>query len=124
VERGTHCHKEIYRLQPGDALALQKLALKLLEEVRLVIRYPFHCKRLRAYSPALDRQSLFAGMGIKPILERQPTFPNGISDTLRPALLEVGPDAHIRKVAVPVVYTDFCRCIPRSIVLWACEVLS
>jgi len=46
-------------------------------------------------------------MGIKPILERQPSFPKPYLGYAQSAFFGGRTGAHIRKVVVPVVYTDF-----------------
>ena len=51
-------------------------------------------------------------MGIKPILERQPDFPKEYLGYAQSAFFGGRTSAHIRKVAVPVVYTDFLSMYP------------
>ena len=51
-------------------------------------------------------------MGIKPILERQPDFPKQYLGYAQSAFFGGRTSAHIRKVAVPVVYTDFLSMYP------------
>ena len=51
-------------------------------------------------------------MGIKPILERQPKFPKRYLGYAQSAFYGGRTSAHIRKVAVPVVYTDFRSMYP------------
>src|SRR5437764_10425091 len=51
-------------------------------------------------------------MGIKPILARQPKFPKAYLGYAQSAFFGGRTSAHIRKVAVPVVYTDFLSMYP------------
>jgi len=51
-------------------------------------------------------------MGIQPILERQPDFPKEYLGYAQSAFFGGRTSAHIRKVAVPVVYTDFLSMYP------------
>ena len=51
-------------------------------------------------------------MGINPILERQPNFPKRYLGHAQSAFYGGRTSAHIRKVPVPVVYTDFLSMYP------------
>jgi len=51
-------------------------------------------------------------MGIKPILERQPNFPKEILGYAESAFFGGRTSAHVRKIPVPVVYTDFLSMYP------------
>jgi hypothetical protein len=51
-------------------------------------------------------------MGIEPILKRQPDFPKEYLGYAQSAFFGGRTSAHIRKVAVPVVYTDFRSMYP------------
>jgi hypothetical protein len=51
-------------------------------------------------------------MGIPPILERQPDFPKRYLGYAQSAFFGGRTSAHIRKVSVPVVYTDFLSMYP------------
>src|SRR5208283_2669354 len=51
-------------------------------------------------------------MRIKPIMERQPDFPSKYLGYAQSAFFGGRTSAHIRKVAVPVVYTDFRSMYP------------
>ena len=51
-------------------------------------------------------------MGIQPILERQPDFPKEYLGYTESAFFGGRTSAHNRKVAVPVVYTDFLSMYP------------
>ena len=46
-------------------------------------------------------------MGIKPILQRQRNFPKAFLGHAQSAFFGGRTSAHIRKVPVPIVYTDF-----------------
>ena len=87
-----------------DVLATSELAVKLLEEYD---RHPITLQVTKAYSPASIGKAYLRAMGIKPILERQPNFPKEHLGYAQSAFFGGRTSAHIRKVAVPVVYTDF-----------------
>jgi hypothetical protein len=94
-----------------DVLATSELAVKLLEEYD---RHPI-CTSLqetKAYSPASIGKTYLRKMGIKPILERQHRFPKRYLGYAQSAFFGGRTSAHIRKVAVPVVYTDFLSMYP------------
>src|SRR5690242_19800574 len=60
-------------------------------------------------------------MGITPILERQPDFPQKYLGFAQTAFFGGRTSAHIRRVSVPVVYTDFLSMYPtvnRLMDLW------
>jgi hypothetical protein len=61
----------------------------------------------QAYSPASIGKAYLKGMGINPILERQPDFPKMYLGYAQSAFFGGRTSAHIRKTPVPVVYTDF-----------------
>ena len=61
-----------------DVLATAELAVKLLEEYD---KHPITLQATKAYSPASIGKAYLREMGIKPVLERQPTSPRNISDT-------------------------------------------
>jgi hypothetical protein len=88
----------------GDVLATWELAVKLLEEYS---RHPIGLQVTKAYSPASIGKAYLRAMGITPILERQPDFPAEYPGYAQTAFYGGRTSAHIRKVAVPVVYVDF-----------------
>jgi hypothetical protein len=92
-----------------DVQATSELAVKLLEEYA---KHPIQLQVTKAYSPASIGKSYLRGMGIKPILERQPNFPKEYLGFSQSAFFGGRTSAHIRKVAVPVVYTDFLSMYP------------
>ncbi len=109
-----------------DVLATWELAEKLLEEYD---KHPIDLQVTKAYSPASIGKAYLRAMGIKPILERQPDFPKEYLGYAQSAFFGGRTGAHIRKVAVPVVYTDFLSMYPtvNSLMdLWrfvtACEI--
>jgi len=90
-----------------DVLATAELATKLLEEYE---KHPIHVRHLqvtKAYSPASIGKAYLRAMGISPILERQPDFPKEYLGYAETAFFGGRTSAHIRKIPVPVVYTDF-----------------
>lgn len=92
-----------------DVLATSELAERLLEEYA---RHPITLQPTKAYSPASVGKAYLRAMGITPILERQPDFLKKYLGYAQSAFFGGRTSAHIRKVAVPVVYTDFLSMYP------------
>ena len=92
-----------------DVLATSELAVKLLEEYD---KHPIDLQATKAYSPASIGKSYLRAMGIPPIMERQPDFPKRYLGYAQSAFFGGRTSAHIRKVPVPVVYTDFLSMYP------------
>jgi hypothetical protein len=92
-----------------DALATGELAAKLLEEYD---KHPIALQATKAYSPASIGKAYLRAMGIRPLLERQPDFPQAYLGYAQTAFFGGRTSAHIRKVPVPVVYTDFLSMYP------------
>jgi hypothetical protein len=91
-----------------DVAASSKLAEKLLQEYD---RHPISLPETKAFSPASIGKAYLRGMGISPISRRQKSLQPyvGYAQT---AYFGGRTSAHIRKVAVPVVYTDFLSMYP------------
>ncbi len=116
VEHGKHhavrhgkVTEEYIDYNRRDVLATSELALKLLEEYG---KHPTALQVTKAYSPASIGKAYLRAMGIRPILERQPDFPREYLGYAQSAFFGGRTSAHIRKVAVPVVYTDFLSMYP------------
>ncbi|MGD0798489.1 MAG: hypothetical protein ABR910_12270 [Acidobacteriaceae bacterium] len=92
-----------------DVLATEELATKLLAEYD---KHPISLQPTKAYSPASIGKAYLQAMGIRPILERQPDFPKVYLGYAQSAFFGGRAGAHIRKVPVPVVYTDFLSMYP------------
>lgn len=92
-----------------DVLATSELALKLLEEYG---RHPITLQVTKAYSAASIGKAYLRVMGIRPILERQPDFPKTYLGYAQSAFFGGRTSAHIRKVAAPIVPTDFLSMYP------------
>lgn len=92
-----------------DVQATSELALKLLDEYD---QHPISLQPTKAYSPASIGKAYLHAMGIEPILQRQPDFPRRYLGYAETAFYGGRTSAHIRKVAVPVVYTDFLSMYP------------
>src|SRR5947209_7262844 len=92
-----------------DVQATSELAHKLLAEYD---RNPVTLQVTKAYSPASLGKSYLREMGITPILQRQPDFPKHLLGYAQSAFFGGRTSAHIRKVSVPVVYTDFLSMYP------------
>ena len=91
-----------------DVQATAELAEKLFEEYDL---HPIKLQETKAFSPASIGKAYLRAMGVKPILQRHTGFQPyvGYAQT---AFFGGRTSAHIRKVAVPVVYTDFLSMYP------------
>jgi hypothetical protein len=92
-----------------DVLATSGLAVKLLEEYD---KHDIKLQETKAYSPASIGKAYLRRMGIKPILQRQRSFPKAYLGHAQSAFFGGRASAHIRKVPVPVVYTDFLSMYP------------
>lgn len=92
-----------------DVLATSELAAKLIEEYN---KHGLSLQVTKAYSPASIGKAYLREMGIEPILKRQPDFPKQYLGYAQSAFFGGRTSAHIRKIAVPVVYTDFLSMYP------------
>lgn len=92
-----------------DVLATSELAGKLLEEYA---KHPITLQPTKAYSPASIGKAYLRGMGIIPILERQPDFPKAYLGYAQSAFFGGRTSAHIRKNPVPAAYVDFLSMYP------------
>lgn len=92
-----------------DVLATSELAVKLLEEYK---QQDISLQITKAYSPASIGKAYLLDMGIQPILRRQPDFPRKYLGFAQSAFYGGRTSAHIRKVPVPIVYTDFLSMYP------------
>lgn len=92
-----------------DVQATYELAVKLVEEYD---RHPIQLQVTKAYSPASIGKAYLRGMGITPVLERQPDFPKQILGHAQSAFYGGRAGAHNRKWVVPVVHTDFLSMYP------------
>jgi hypothetical protein len=101
--------EDYIRYNRDDVQATSELAIKLLEEYS---QHPIELQATKAYSPASIGKAYLRAMGIDPILERQPRFPKRYLGYAQSAFYGGRTSAHIRKVAVPVVYTDFRSMYP------------
>ena len=108
TRHGVVTHKYI-GYNRRDVLATSELAVKLLEEFD---KHDIELQETKAYSPASIGKAYLRRMGIKPILQRQPGFPKSYLGYAQSAFFGGRTSAHIRKVAVPVVYTDFLSMYP------------
>jgi hypothetical protein len=108
ARHGTVTEKYIH-YNRRDVLATWELAVKLLEEYG---KHPITLQATKAYSPASIGKAYLRAMGIRPVLERQPRFPKKYLGYAASAFFGGRTSAHIRKVPVPVVYTDFLSMYP------------
>ena len=87
-----------------DVLATTELAAKLLAEYA---RHPIELQVTKAYSPASIGKAYLQAMGVTPIMVRMPDFPKRYCGYAESAFFGGRASAHVRKVPVPLVYTDF-----------------
>lgn len=92
-----------------DVLATSELAIKLKEEYE---KHHISLQMTKAFSGASIGKGYLNDMGIEPVLQRQPNFPKRYLGYAQSAFYGGRTSAHIRKVAVPVVYTDFLSMYP------------
>jgi len=92
-----------------DVLATSELSEKLLEEYQ---KHRVSLQATKAFSPASIGKSYLGDMGITPVLERQTDFSKEYLGYAQSAFYGGRSSAHIRKVSVPVVYTDFLSMYP------------
>lgn len=111
-QRATH-HGEVTEeyvdYNRRDVLATSELAVKLLREYE---KHGLSLQVTKAYSPASIGKAYLREMGIEPILKRQPDFPRKYLGYAQSAFFGGRTSAHIRKVSMPVVYTDFLSMYP------------
>jgi len=86
-----------------DVEATAELAEKLLAEFD---RHPIRLRATSSFSPASNGKAYLRAMGISPVLDRQQDLQPFIGYA-QSAFFGGRASAHIRKVPVPVVYTDF-----------------
>lgn len=91
-----------------DVVATAELAEKLLEEFE---RHPIQLRATSAFSPASIGKAYLRAMGIFPVLDRQGDLQPYVGYA-QSAFFGGRTSAHIRKVPVPVVYTDFLSMYP------------
>ena len=87
-----------------EILAMSELAAKLIEEFA---QHPIPLSPTRVFSPASIGKGYMRGMGVIPILQRQPNFPKEYLGYAQTAFFGGRTSVHIRKVVCPVVYLDF-----------------
>ncbi len=107
--RHAQINDEYIAYNRRDVQATAELAEKLLEEYD---KHPISLQETRAYSPASIGKAYLHAMGVTPVLERQADFPKEYLGFAQTAFIGGRTSAHIRKVAVPVVYTDFLSMYP------------
>ena len=92
-----------------DVLASSELAAKLLEEYG---KHQLSLQVTKVFSPASIGKGYLRDMAIEPILSRQADFPTKYLGYAQSAFYGGRASAHIRKIPVPVVYTDFLSMYP------------
>jgi len=119
IQHGT-VTEEYIDYNRRDVLPTSELATKLLEEYD---RHPISrfLQETKAYSPASIGKAYLQAMRINPIIERQRAFPKRYLGYAQSAFFGGRTSEHIRKIGVPVVYTDFRSMYPtvnRLMNLW------
>lgn len=93
-----------------DVLATGELAENILEEYN---KHRLSLQVTKAYSPASIGKAYLREMRIEPIiLKRQRSFPRQYLGYAQSAFFGGRTSAHIRKIPIPVVYTDFLSMYP------------
>ncbi len=92
-----------------DVKATGELLMKCLEEFG---RHPIPLQATKAFSPASIAKAYQKSMGIVPVLARQHEFAEEYLGYSMNAYFGGRAEARIRRVAVPVVYTDFVSMYP------------
>ena len=87
-----------------DVRATCELTEKLLAEYAL---HPIPLQVTKAYSAASIGKAYLRAMGVTPIMQRMPDFPKRYCGYAQSAFFGGRASARVRKVSVPVVYTDF-----------------
>ncbi len=105
----TEIMKKYIDYNRQDVLATWEVAEALLKEYE---RHPIILPPTEAYSPASIGKAYLRGMGIKPILVRQPDFLPEYLGYAQTAFFGGRTSAHIRRTSVPVLYTDFLSMYP------------
>ena len=90
-------------------LASAELAAKLLEEYG---KHQLSLQATKVFSPASIGKGYLRDMAVKAILSRQADFPTRYLGNAQSAFFGGRASAHIRKVPIPVVYTDFLSMYP------------
>lgn len=75
-------------------------------------RHPIDLHPAEAFSPASVDKAYLRAMGVRPVLERQPDFPEEVLGAAMNAYYGGRAEARIRRVPVPVVYVDFLSMYP------------
>jgi hypothetical protein len=112
VDRHGVVTPEYINYNRRDVLATAELTAKLLEEYN---KHPISLQPTKAFSPASIGKAYLESMGNAPILKRQPEFPKKYLGFAQSAFFGGRTGAHIRKVPIPVVYTDFLSMYPTVI---------
>ena len=92
-----------------DVKATAELLVKLLEEFE---RHPIPLQVTKAFSPASLAKSYQKAMRLDAVLARQPDFPRHRLGSAMNAFYGGRAECRIRRVALPVVYTDFVSMYP------------
>lgn len=101
--------KEYIDYNRRDVLATAELAFKTLAEYR---KHNISTQVTKIFSPASIGKGYLRDMGISPVLQRQPNFPKRYLGYAQSAFYGGRTSAHVRKVPVPIVYTDFLSMYP------------
>jgi hypothetical protein len=76
------------------------------------VRHPIDRQMTKVFSPASIGKAYLRAMGIRPVLERQPTFPRDALGIGMLAYFGGRAEARIRRLPVPVRYLDFRSMYP------------
>lgn len=103
VEHGTITEEHIDYCRADVAATALLTAALLAEYANLPVALPAE----RAISPAAIGKALLQAMGVPPVLERFPEFPDEVCGWAMAAFFGGRAECHITRTPVPVVYLDF-----------------
>ncbi|MFM9469663.1 DNA polymerase [Streptomyces scabiei] len=75
-------------------------------------RHPIELEDNRVYSPASIAKAYLSAMGVPKPFDKQPDFPDSVLGYSMATFYGGRAEAHIRKVGVPVIYTDVTSMYP------------
>lgn len=97
-----------------DVISTWELYRKVIAEYR---KHPIELEPGKAYSPASIGKAYFRAMGVKPLAEKQPDFPQEILGYAMQAYYGGRAECHIRRLATKVFHVDVTSMYPSVFIL-------
>lgn len=97
-----------------DVISTWELYRKVIAEYK---KHPVELEPGKAYSPASIGKAYFRAMGIKPLVEKQPDFPQEILGYAMQAYYGGRAECHIRRVPTKVFHVDVTSMYPSVFIL-------